>query len=117
MQTFLAVLSVLLGVANVIQFLTSIFTGSSMRANAQRSYNDWYRVAQIGDEITKEPQRAAELIRGINGIADAARNEIKAYSREKFGFEPYFDPASQSGPNPPSRQTFWKAVRLAFSPK
>jgi hypothetical protein len=99
--TFLTVLTVLLGLFNVIQFLTSMATGSSLKARAQADYNNWFRVAEIADIIHREPLRASELVRNINGIADAARNEIKAYSKEKLGFEPYFDPASVGGPNPP----------------
>src|SRR6266404_6427886 len=97
MQTILTVLTIILGVANLIQFLTSIASGSSLRARAQASYNDWYRVAEIADIIHKDPSKASELIRNVNGIADAARNEIKAYSREKLGFVPSIDPASVGG--------------------
>jgi hypothetical protein len=113
----MAAISIFLGIMTVIQFFTSMFTGSSMRARAQQSYNDWYRVAEIADEIGKDPQKAAQLIKGVNGIADAARNEIKAYSREKLDFVPWFDPASHGGPNPAPPLGFWKTVRLAFSPK
>ena len=117
MQTGLTVLSSLLGVANLIQFLTSIATGSSLKARAQADYNNWYRVAEIADIIHKDPSKASELIRNVNGIADAARNEIKAYSKEKLKFEPYFDPASVGGPNPPRPQKWWDTFRSAFAPK
>jgi hypothetical protein len=117
MQTILTVLSILLGVANLIQFLTSIATGSTLKARAQADFNNWYRVAEIADIIHKDPSRASELIRNVNGIADAARNEIKAYSKEKLGFEPYFDPASTSGPNPPRQPKWWEPFKLAFVPK
>jgi hypothetical protein len=88
-----------------------------MRMRAQAAYNDWHRVAEIADQIAKEPSRAAELIREINGMANVARNEIKAYSREKLGFVPWFDPASQGGPNPRPPQTFFQTVKAAFIPK
>ena len=84
MKTF-EVLSVLLGVMNVIQFLASIATGSSMRASAQSSFNNWYRVAEIADRMAADPAKANELIRNINGMADVARNEIKAYSGQSYG--------------------------------
>jgi hypothetical protein len=117
MKDALAVLSVILGVINVIQFFTSIASGSSLRARVQAAYNDWYRVAQIADMISKEPTRATELIRNVNGIADAARNELKAYSREKLGFVPSYDPAYEGGSNPPTPPSFWKKVAAAFVPK
>jgi hypothetical protein len=117
MKTFLTVLSALLGVVNMFQFLTSIFTGSSMRAKAQSSFNDWYRVAEIADQIAKEPTKAAELIREVNGIANSNRNEIKAYSCEKLNFEPWFDPAHRGGPSHPQPQSLWQKVKSAFIPK
>jgi hypothetical protein len=95
----------------------SIASGSSLRARAQADYNKWYRVAEIADIIHKDPSKAPELIRNVNGIADAARSEIKAYSREKLGFDVYVDPASVGGPNPPLRIGFWTKFKLAFVPK
>jgi hypothetical protein len=116
-QTTLTVFSILLGVANLFQFIAAIVTGSSLKVRAQADYNNWYRVAEIADIIHKEPHKASELIRNVNGIADAARNEIKAFSREKLNFEPYFDPASVSGPNPPRRPKWYETVKFAFVPK
>ncbi len=107
---------IVLGAANLIQFLVSLFTCSSMRSRMQASFNDWYRVAEIGDQIGKTHQRF-DLIRTVNGIADAACNDIKAYSREHLNFVPYFDPAHQGGPNPPARVGFWRNVLMAFQPK
>ena len=117
MQTTLTVFSILLGVANLFQFIAAIVTGSSLKVRAQADYNNWYRVAEIADIIHKEPNRASELIRNVNGIADAARNEIKAYSKEKLRFEPYFDPASVGGPNPPRLPKWWEPLKSAFVPK
>jgi hypothetical protein len=117
MQTFLTVLSIFLGVMNLIQFLASMATGSSVRARAQSSYNNWYRVAQIADQITKEPQKASELVRSINGIADAARNEIKAYCREELDLEPWLDPAWEGGMKPSVKTSVWQKIKFAFVPK
>ena len=116
-MTALTMLSILLGVANLIQFLTSIASGSSLRARAQASYNDWYRVAEIADIIHNDPSKAPELIRNVNGIADAARNEIKAYSREKLGFVPSYDPASVGGERPPKQPGWLVKFKSAFVPK
>jgi len=41
-------------------------------------------------------------------MADAARNEIIAYSREKLGFIPWFDPAWKPGQNPSPPQTLFQ---------
>jgi hypothetical protein len=117
MQVFLGVVSVLLGVINVIQFLSSIATGTSLRARAQSAYNDWFRVAQFADMISKDPSKAAELMHHVSGIADAARNEIKAYSREKLGFVPSLDPPYEAGSHPPASLGFWKKIGSAFTPK
>jgi hypothetical protein len=113
----MAAVSFILGVLNLIQFLISLFTGSSQRTRMQHSFNDWYRVAEIGDQIASDPSKAPVLIRAINGIADSARNEIKAYSKEHLKFEPYFDPAHASGPNPPPKIGFWRTIFMAFTPK
>jgi hypothetical protein len=111
------IVSFILGVMNLIQFITSIASGSSLRVRAQADYNNWYRVAQIADMISKEPSKAAELIRNVNGIADAARNEIKAYSREKLNFVPSLDPAYDGGPHPPKEPSLWEKTKSAFTPK
>jgi hypothetical protein len=113
----MAILSVILGVLNVIQFLVSVATGSSLRAKAQAEYNDWYRVAELGEKIASEPQRANELLNRIMGIADANRNAVKAYSREKLGFIPAQEPAWEAGPKPIPQPSIWKKVSLAFVPK
>lgn len=115
--TILTILTTLFGVASVIQFLVSMATGSSLRARAQSSYNNWQRVAEIADQIAKEPSKAAELIRHIHGLADSARNEVKAYSREKLGFVPWFDPAYKGGEAPAPPVSFWRKVKSAFTPK
>jgi hypothetical protein len=112
----LSVLSTLLGVMNVIQFLATIASGSTLRVKAQSDYNNWYRVAEIADQIIENPSKAAELIHTVRGIADAERNQIKAYSREKLGFVPWFDPASQGGPKDPQSVGFWRLVKSAFVP-
>lgn len=117
MQTFLGVLSLLLGGANVIQFLIAMSTGSSLKAKAQADFNTWFRVAEIADQIAENPAKAAELIREVSGIATTARNEIKAYSREKLDFVPFNDPAYQAGPNPAPSQSFWQKLKSAFTPK
>jgi hypothetical protein len=117
MPAVIPVLSILLGAANVFQFLVSITTGSSIRARAQTSFNDWYRVAQLTDQIVKEPQRAIELVQRIGGIADAARNEVKAYSREKLDFVPWYEPAYESGSNPLPSLSLWEKIKFAFVPK
>ncbi len=116
-KDILAVLSVILGVVNLIQFLISVASGSSLRAKAQASFNNWYRVAEIADMISKDPTRASELIRNVSGFAEAERNDIKAYSREKLGFVPSFEPAYQTGTNPPTMPNLRTRFRLAFSPK
>jgi hypothetical protein len=123
--TVVTFVSILLGFMNLIQWIVALATGTSLRAQAQSQYNDWYRVAQIADEISKSPDRAPVLVGRINGMADAKRNEIKSYSREKLGFVPWYDPAYESGPNPttgavpPKRKwvTFKAAIKAAFVPK
>jgi hypothetical protein len=117
MQAILGFVSALLGVLNVIQFLASIASGTSLRARSQTAYNNWVRVAQYADMIAKEPSKAAELIHHVSGIADAARNEIKAYSREKLGFVPSVDPPYDGGSHPPASPGFWRKVGSAFTPK
>jgi hypothetical protein len=117
MKTLYDVLIVLLGVANVIQFLMSFLTKSSMRSRLKASYNNWYQVAQIADEITAHPERASLRIGIITGFADSARAEIKAYSRESFGFTPQFEHPSQGGQSSSvSSQTLWQRIKAVFKP-
>jgi hypothetical protein len=113
----MGILSAILGVISLIQFLLSIATGSSLRAKAQTEYNDWYRVAELGEQIASEPQRANELLNRIMGIADANRNGVKAYSREKLGFVPTHEPAWEAGPKPIPQPSIWRKIALAFVPK
>jgi hypothetical protein len=117
MKDVFAVFSAILGVLNLIQFLASIASGSSLRAKAQAGFNSWYRVAEIADIISKDPGRASEVVRNISGLADYARNDIKAYSLEKLGFTPSFEPAHQTGTNPPKMPKWWTRFGLAFLPK
>jgi hypothetical protein len=117
MQTFLMVLSVVSGVINVIQLLMFVMTKSSIRVREQSAYNDWYRVAQIADEMARNPQKTPDLIGKINGMADVARNEIKAFSREKLGFVPWLDPAWDGGPHPDPSQGLWQKFKSVFTPK
>ncbi|MGA2611331.1 MAG: hypothetical protein ABSH01_28115 [Terriglobia bacterium] len=117
LNSVVGVLSVILLVGNVLQFLQSIATGSSLRVKAQADYNNWFRVAEIADQIKANPENAAELIRHISGMADMARNEIVAYSQEKLKFTPWFNPASKPGPNPSPPQTFLQKAKAAFVPK
>ena len=117
MQIFLGILSVLLGVTSFIQFLQSIATGSSITANAQAAFNKWYRVAEIADQIKANPQKAAELISHVSGIADVARSEIAAYSREKLSFVPWYDPAYKPGDSPRPAQNLLQKAKFAFVPK
>ena len=116
-MTVLTVLTVIFGVASMIQFLMSIATGSSLRARAQSSYNYWHRVAQFAEQILKEPSKSAELARHIHGMSDNARNEIKSYSREKLGFVPWLDPPYEGGLKPSPPISLWNKVKSAFTPK
>jgi hypothetical protein len=111
------ILSAILGVLNLIQFIVSLASGASLRAKAQASFNDWFRVAEVADIISKDPTKAAGLIRNISGFAEASRNEIKAYSLQKLGFIPSFEPAYQTGTNPPKMPRWWTRFGLAFLPK
>ncbi len=117
MQTFFEVLTVLLGIGNMFQLLQSITTGSSMKYRMQSAYNNWYRVAEIADQIKANPQNAAELIRHISGIADAARIEIVAYSRERLGFVPWHDPAWKPGPSPIPPPSLFQKIKSNFTSK
>ena len=101
----------------MIQFLMAIASGSSQRARAQASYNSWYKVAEMAEKITQNPSKAAELSNYIHGIADYARNDIKVYSREKLGFEIWFDPAYQVGHTLPPSVSVWQKIKSAFTPK
>jgi hypothetical protein len=115
--TILTILTVFFGALSVIQFLMSIASGSSQRARAQASYNSWYKVAEMAEKIAQDPSKASEFGNYIHGIADFARNDIKAYSREKFRFEIWFDPAYQVGKTPSPPVTWWQKVKSAFIPK
>lgn len=118
MQTLSETVSVVLLGANVIQFIASLFTKSSMRIRMQASYNDWYRVAQTADEISAHPEKASQLISTITGFADSARHEIKAYSQNTLGFVPWVDPPSQGGPSPSNQPpTLWQRIKFVFAPK
>jgi hypothetical protein len=81
MQTFLAFLAAILGVINLLQWIASYNSRRTLRAKGQASFNQWYRVARLAEQIKKEPHRAVEIAATINGIADSARNETVAYSR------------------------------------
>jgi hypothetical protein len=117
MRTVLEVLTVLLGIGNAFQLMQSIATGSSMKCSMQAAYNNWYRVAEIADQIKANPQNAAELIRHISGIADAERIEIVAYSREKLGFVPWHDLAWKPGPSPIPPPSLFQRIKSAFTSK
>jgi hypothetical protein len=113
----MTVLTVIFGVLSMIQFLMSLASGSSLRARAQFSYNNWYKVADIAEKMSKDPSKNLELIGHIHGLADDARNEIKAYSREKLGFVPWFDPPYQVSNSEPPKVSFLEKVKSAFTPK
>jgi hypothetical protein len=113
----LTILTVIFGVLSVIQFLMSLASGSSLRAHAQSSYNDWYRVADLAEKMSKDPSKNSELIGQVHGLADNARNEIKAYSREKLGFVPWFDPPYQVANSEPPKVSFWEKFKSAFTSK
>lgn len=101
----------------MIQYILAIANGSTLKAKAQSSYNNWFRVAEVADEIAANPEKAAVLIRTISGIADTARNEIKAYSNESLHFVPFRDPAYEGGPNPAPKLSLWQRFMFGFRPK
>lgn len=90
--------------------------GNSLRAKAQASYNQWYRVAQLADEIRSHPEKAVELAAQINGHTESARSEIIAYSRERLDFVPVFEPSSKPLPKIPKPREWFSKLRLWFSP-
>lgn len=117
MDTALGILSAILGVVNVIQWIFAYVTGNALRAKAQAAYNQWYRVAELADQIRKEPNRAVELAAQINGHAESVRSEIIAYSRERLDFTPIFEPSSKPLASVPKPRGLLSKIRLGFSPK
>jgi hypothetical protein len=101
----------------VIQWIVGYISGNSLRAKAQASYNQWYRVAELADQIRSDPARAVEYAASINGMADAVRSEIVAYSRERLDFIPVFEQASQPLPGVAKPNGVWSKIRLGFSAK
>jgi hypothetical protein len=115
--SFLGILSALLGVVGVIQWIIGYITGNTLRAKAQASYNQWYRVAELAEQIRQEPTRAVELAASIYATADSSRTEIVAYSREQLSFVPNFERSSQPAPYLSSQRSLWSKIKLGFSPK
>lgn len=101
----------------MIQWIIGYVSGNSLRAKAQSSYNQWYRVAELADQIRKEPSRAVELAASINGMADAIRSDLVAYSRERLDFTPYFEPSSKPSAIVPKPTGLFSKIRLGFSVK
>jgi hypothetical protein len=90
---------------------------SATRAKAQAAYNQWYRVGSLAEQIRREPERAVELAASINGVADAVRSEILAYSRERLDFVPIFESPSQPLQDVAKPRGLWSKLRLGFSAK
>ncbi len=114
---FLAVLSAILGVINLVQWIIGYVTGNALRAKAQASYNQWYRVAELADQIRSHPDKAVELAAWINGIADGVRSDIVAYSRERLDYTPVFEPSSRPLTSVPKPPGLLAKIRLGFSAK
>jgi hypothetical protein len=117
MTTFLGVLSAILGVVTVLQWIVGYISGNSQRAKAQASYNQWYKVGTLAEQIRSDPARAVELAASINGMADAVRSEIVAYSRERLDFVPIFEPPSHPLASVEKPRGLWAKIRLGFSAK
>jgi hypothetical protein len=61
------------------------------------------------DDIHEAKQFASE----INGLSQAGRHWIIAFSKEQVLFQPFFEPAWKPEPLPPkSLKSFWKYVFL-----
>jgi hypothetical protein len=91
---------------NVLQWRTNRRLETDLRARLQSSFNSYYAVAEWADRIrclgknpfmgdlefssdpTDRLNVAVACAHALNGIADAARIEITAYTREHFGIVP-----------------------------
>jgi hypothetical protein len=117
MATFLGVISTLLGVVTVIQWVVGYISGKSLRAKAQASYSQWTRVAIIAEQISNDPTKAVEQAASIHGMADAVRSEIIAYSRERLDFVPVAEDPWAPQANIARPRGLWSKIRLGFSGK
>jgi hypothetical protein len=117
MAIFLGILSAILGVMTVIQWIVGYFTGNSLRAKAQASYSQWAQVATLAEQIQNNPEKAGELAATINGMARAVRSEIVAYSRERLDFVPVAEDPWGPHSDIARPRTLWSKIRLGFSIK
>jgi len=83
---------------NIIQRRSRSNLIATLRSRLQASYNHFYKIAGHSDSIrtikktnqSKEDlvEKAINEAHSINGITDAARSDIIAYSREHLNFIP-----------------------------
>jgi hypothetical protein len=115
--TFLGVVSAVLGVVTLIQWIIGYISGNSLRAKAQASYSEWARVGSLAEQISNDPAKAVELAGKIHGMADAVRIEIIAYSRERLGFVPVAEDPWEPKSDIAKQRSLWSKIRLGFSGK
>jgi len=94
--TILTILSVCL---NIIQWLQRAEFQKALKSRSQATYNYFFLIARRAtairelDRSQEKPeaklQTAISLGNNINGIADSARSDIVAYSREHLNFLPF----------------------------
>jgi|GEM_PF-4618084 len=90
--------TILSSVGNIIQRRKKTELIKALRTRLQASYNYFFDIAHWSDRIRRlkessesteaNLQNAVEFAHAINGVADTARHEIIAYSREHLGFVP-----------------------------
>jgi len=85
--------------ANILQYSWSRADKESLRSRAQAEYNVNYMIARACtraknaklDMTNPDVNYLLREISYINGVADIARNDVVAFSREELDFLPFFE--------------------------
>lgn len=107
---------------NVIQYNSRISERKALRSQAQAGYNFHYAIARactrarIATGTSAEDRLNCVLceVRVITGVADAARSEIIAYSREHLNFIPFYEHPAYPGKDQPDEVKMGKPPEEAM---
>jgi len=130
-----SVLTIISICVNIIQRNKRTELLKALRSRSQASYNYFYRIARLADKIRflnksednleTKLQNAISYAHFANGVADTARNDIVAFSREHLDFipieehpaEPILDPLPRPGRTQPQQLSRAKAAIPSWQEK
>jgi hypothetical protein len=107
---------------NVIQYRNRISERKALRSQAQAAYNFHYAIARActrarmieGNSVEERLHCVLYEVRAITGIADAARSQTIAYSREHLNFTPFYEHPAYPGKEQPDEVKMGKPPEEAM---